>query len=397
MDTLRFKDVPETAQIKPTPFHCSIEQSKLGEMLTLINIAKITPPTFESLDETGNFGISSAWLHSAKERWCHNFQWSTYEDNINSFPNFTISLTDRDGETMKIHFVALFSKKKDAVPLLLLHGWPGNFLEFLGILSLLAGTHTEEDLPYHVIVPSLPGYAFSSKPPLNKEFTTYDVAALMDQLMIRLGFGDGYVVQGGDIGAKIARILAAKYESSVHLNYCPVLNPTRQKEEDILDVEREALPRGDQFLERGTGYSTEQATKPSTIGLVLGSNPIALLAWIAEKFIDWSDKTPPLDTILESVSLYWLTETFPTSIYPYRERFQDLGIADKPEYYIKKPMGFSWFPKELLPTPVSWVATTGNLVFHRHHTKGGHFAALECPGELLKDIEDFITQVWKKE
>ncbi|KFY88186.1 hypothetical protein V500_06506 [Pseudogymnoascus sp. VKM F-4518 (FW-2643)] len=282
MDALKFKDVPEMAQIKPTPFHCSIEQSKLGEMLTLINIAKITPPTFESLDETGNFGISSAWLHSAKERWCHNFQWSTYEDNINSFPNFTISLTDRDGETMKIHFVALFSKKKDAVPLLLLHGWPGNFLEFLGILSLLAGTHTEEDLPYHVIVPSLPGYAFSSKPPLNKEFTTYDVAALMDQLMICLGFGDGYVVQGGDIGAKIARILAAKYES---FNYCPVLNPTRQKEEGILDVEREALPRGDQFLERGTGYSTEQATKPSTIGLVLGSNPIALLAWYLQNIL----------------------------------------------------------------------------------------------------------------
>lgn len=89
----------------------------------------------------------------------------------------------------------------------------GNFLEFLGILSLLARTHTEEDLPYHIIVPSLPGYAFSSKPPLNKEFTTYDVAALMNQLMICLGFGDGYVVQGGDIGAKIARILAAKYQS----------------------------------------------------------------------------------------------------------------------------------------------------------------------------------------
>lgn len=134
------------------------------------------------------------------------------EDVINSFPNFTLDIADRTG-TQTIHFVALLSQKTDAVPLILLHGWPGNFLEFLPILQLLRTTYTPETLPYHVIVPSLPGYAFSSPPPLDRDFRIEDVARIFDTLMVDLGFGNGYVVQGGDVGSKVARVMAAEHES----------------------------------------------------------------------------------------------------------------------------------------------------------------------------------------
>ncbi|KAI1772526.1 alpha/beta-hydrolase [Hypoxylon cercidicola] len=135
--------------------------------------------------------------------------------------------------------------------------------------------------------------------------------------------------------------------------------------------------------------------KPSTIGLVLSTNPLALLAWIGEKFLDWTDEDPPLDTILASVTLCWFTGCYPTSIWPYRRLIAPgFGMHDNPAWRIEKPLGYSWFPKELAPTPRAWVVMTGNLVFFRQHERGGHFAAMECPDIFLKDVEDFVAQVW---
>lgn len=182
--------------------------------------------------------------------------------------------------------------------------------------------YTPQSLPYHLIVPSLPGYAFSAKPPLHREFGLRDVGQLLNQLMLDLGFGDGYVAQGGDIGSRLSRVLAVEHTAckACHLNYCQMyLPPTDVPKESVSASEAEGLERTKVFMERGAAYALEQATRPSTIGLVLASNPLALLAWIGEKFIEWTDETPELDTILEAVTLYWLTETFPTSIYPYRQ------------------------------------------------------------------------------
>jgi microsomal epoxide hydrolase len=109
--------------------------------------------------------------------------------------------------------MALFSSRPDAIPIMFLHGWPGSFLEFLPILSLLKSKYTSSTLPYHIIAPSSIGYGFSSPPPLDRDFSIENVASLMNELMLQLGFGDGYAVQGGDIGSKIARVIAAKYEA----------------------------------------------------------------------------------------------------------------------------------------------------------------------------------------
>ena len=122
-----------------------------------------------------------------------------------------MNINDELGD-FHVHFVAMFSKREDAVPMILLHGWPGSFLEFLPMLDKLRKKYGADNLPYHLVVPSLPGYAFSSPPSLDKDFGIEDVARLMNQLMLELGFGVGYLVQGGDVGSKVARVMAAKHD-----------------------------------------------------------------------------------------------------------------------------------------------------------------------------------------
>lgn len=152
--------------------------------------------------------------HHTRLRLCSQPARRKTESYINSFPNFTTSVTTEAGD-FTTHFIALFSSSPSAIPLLLLHGWPGNFLEFLPILNLLRAKYPDPAvLPYHVIVPSLPGYAWSSPPPLGRDFAVPDVAVVMDRLMQNLGFGSGYVAQGGDIGSRVVKILGGDAFSS---------------------------------------------------------------------------------------------------------------------------------------------------------------------------------------
>ena len=218
----------------------------------------------------------------------------------------------------------------------------------------------------------MPGYAFSSPPPIDKDFNLSDIARIFNKLITEcLGF-TSYVVQGGDIGSKVARVLAAEHEQchAAHINFCIMPKPASVRG-GISKLEQDGLARAEEFHRIGSAYALEHATKPSTIAFAIDSNPVSLLAWIGEKFLDWTDETPPIDTILESVSLYWLTNTFATTIYPYRHLFTPgvVGAHENPNWYVHKPLGFSWFPKELAPIPRAWVQTTGNLVFHREHNK----------------------------
>lgn len=254
----------------------------------------------------------------------------SHEQYLNAFPHYTLPVKDPlDGRTFTIHFIALFSTAPNATPLVLYHGWPGSFIEFLSILLLLQKKYPDPaTLPYHVVVPSLPGYAFSSKPPLDKDWSDHDSARVLNQLMIELGLGSranggvgGYIAQGGDIGSNIARIQAAQFDDCIaaHLNLIILPQKPAGVPDDAVDaLEARQLARGQDFVMTGSAYAREHGTRPATIGLVLSASPIALLAWIGEKFLAWTDQDPSVDTILESVTLYWLTDTFPTAIYSYR-------------------------------------------------------------------------------
>lgn len=214
----------------------------------------------------------------------------------------------------------------------------------------------------------------------------------MHKLLLSLGL-DQYLVQGGDIGSLVSRDMAARYSEckGMHLNfmYMTDIKSQSSSEDELSDMEKKGLQKMDEFNAVGRAYANTHATNPSTIGLVLSSSPIAQLAWIGDKFLAWTDPSTALslNTILTNVTLYWLSECYPTSIYTYRE--------PKKLQIVNKPMGYSYFPHELAPVPRAWVEKTGNLVFFKSHESGGHFAALERPETLWADVEEFVKAAWK--
>ncbi|KAJ5623258.1 hypothetical protein N7490_011863 [Penicillium lividum] len=388
-----FGTLPSTAKVSPTPFTVSIPKAQVDELETLIKLAKLAPHTYENSQLDSRYGVTTDWLVTMKDQWLRSYKWRTTEDRINSFPQWTTEI-----EGITIHFVGLFSEKIDAIPILLCHGWPGNFLEFLPMLELFQKEYTPSSLPYHLIVPSMPGYTFSSGPPLDRDFGTKDIARVLDQLMQNIGFESGYVAQGGDIGSMVARHLAVDHESckAAHINVCFMGRPAGMMDDHLSDAEKRGIERQSKFRMLDFAYGIEHGTRPSTIGHVVSTSPMALLAWIGEKFMEWVDYPLSSEQILESVTLYWLTDTFPRSIYTYRQNFPPPPVPapNNPRWYIQKPFGFSSFPKELAPLPRSWIETTGNLVYWGQHEKGGHFAALEQPAALKMDIVQFVDQVW---
>ncbi|GKU07567.1 epoxide hydrolase [Fusarium langsethiae] len=204
-----YAQIPSGALTKPKPFQVSIDDEKVDELKLLVELGKIAPPNYESTQKEHNYGVTHQWLTDAKAAWM-KFDWRAAEKHINSYNHWTMPIYDTAGD-FDIHFVGLFSTQSDAVPVVMVHGWPGSFLEFLEILSILKNRYTPETLPYHIIIPSLTGWAFSSKPPMDKNFRVEDATRMINTLMVQLGFGSGYVAQGGDIGSRVARILAANY------------------------------------------------------------------------------------------------------------------------------------------------------------------------------------------
>jgi len=280
----------------------------------------------------------------------------------------------------------------------------GSFLEFLGILEHFKKKYTPESLPYHLVAPSLTGYAFSSGPPLSKDWNVMDTTRIMHKAMMEIGFERGFVAQGGDIGSAVSQILARQYEScaAVHLNFAMVRGIDPPPVEELSAVELAGLERLQKWFLGGTAYAQEQGTRPATIGLALSASPIAMLAWIGEKYLEWSDEDPSVDTVLFHVSLYWLTDTYARSVYPYRGFFGNDGPpklppADSPIMYIQKPLGYSLFPKEIMATPVATVKKCGNLVWSRVHEHVSCCSELDfaAPSLTLTVAREGISQHWR--
>ncbi|KAL3461682.1 Alpha/Beta hydrolase protein [Aspergillus heterothallicus] len=333
----------------PSPFTLNIPKESLSEFNQLLRLSPTGPKTWWNQEGTGRLGVSREWLTNAKEAWLSTkFNWRSHEDYINSFPNFKILIADREAGTVDTHFAALFSKKDDAIPVIFLHGYPGSYLEM----------YTAETLPYHVIVPSLPDYALSGGASENVEMTLDRAASIMNQLMLDLGFGNGYVAQGGDLGSMLVRIMAVQYDACRAFHML-VLNPDQKpgSMDDLSEMEMEHMDRSNKWQATGFAYALEHGTRPSTIGLVISSSPLALLAWIGEKHLEWSDpRYPiPLDTILAMTTLYWFTSTFPRALY-HAELVKSV-LAGKPHPISKeKPMGYSLFPHDLVPLPKAWAS-----------------------------------------
>jgi microsomal epoxide hydrolase len=276
-----YAKLPAGTLLDVKPFKAHVDEEKLQHFKKLLELSPIAPAVFENTNAGRRYGMERNWLAKAKHVWLNEFDWRENENRINEFPNFKASVKDAEGNTIEIQFLTLFSEKADAIPIAFLHGWPGSICEFLEILVILKTRYSPKDLPYHVIVPSLPGYAYSSGPPVETDYGIGIAAGALNNLMVGLGFGSGYLVQGGDLGSFIGRLLAMNYDAckGMHVNMMG-MPPLENSDELPRDEEEErVLQRAIEVIDTGYAFALEQGTRPATIGLALSASPLALLCW----------------------------------------------------------------------------------------------------------------------
>ncbi|KAK5656640.1 hypothetical protein OQA88_4620 [Cercophora sp. LCS_1] len=390
----------------PVPFTFSVPAPEITTLTTLVQNARIAVPSYYNTHAdpaNGTFGVSREWLADAKETWTTDFSWATQQAYHNKFPNFRINVTvPSDGQVFDLHFAALFSQNASAIPITLLHGWPGSWFEFAEVLDLLAAKHTPSTLPYHVIVPSLPDYGLSTRSDEDtSELTMEGASEALNELMKALGF-DAYVAQGGDVGSFLAQTMCGLFLEckAFHLNMLFLTAAQSAAVAGIPITPEEEVQQ--EFVNAwgatGSAYAVEHGTRPSTISLVLNTNPLGMLAWMGEKFIEWSDNRVlglSLEIILTHVSFYWFTNSYGRSMWAYRALTAIVGGPLPPmPMSLTKPFGYSAFPVELATVPEAWAEFLfPNLVFFSKHDQGGHFAAQQEPEAFLADIEEFLEIV----
>lgn len=330
-------------------------------------------------------GSSLAYLKSLAAYWREGFDWRAAEARLNAFPQFTVPVQGID-----LHFIHAPGKRPDAMPLLLSHGWPGSVFEFLKLIPLL-----QED--FTVVAPSLPGYALSFKPG-QRRFGTEDMAQAFDELMGGVLGYKRYGCQGGDWGAGISTVLGHRFPERVigiHLNLLMVRRDMDFSSED--EGRKKYKIQLSNFLKEEAGYQAIQGTKPQTLAYGLTDSPAGLAAWIVEKFRTWSDcdgnpeNAISRDEMLADISLYWFTGAIGSSFWPYYARLHS-GWPIPEGGTIGVPAGYAEFPKEILIPPRSLAEKTYTDIRRWSvMPKGGHFAALEQPEALARDVRAFFA------
>ncbi len=343
-----------------------------------------------------DYGFNLAYLQELTTYWRTRFDWRAQEKRINSFPQFRATI---DG--VGIHFIHARGRGPDPLPLVLTHGWPGSFLEMLGVLPLLAdpAAHGGDARDaFDVIVPSIPGFGFSDRPTA-RGMDTFRVADLWLGLMDALGYRR-FGVQGGDFGANISSRLAFLHHDRVvglHLNYIPgSYRPYLGPETPPLTPAEEKFQRDDDAWYDAEGaYAHVQRTRPQTLAAAIHDSPAGLCAWIVEKYREWADcggeveRRFSKDELLAHVTLYWVTETFHSSTRLYLEspkRPLHFGHGER----ITVPVGVARFPLEAPFPPREWVERAYNIVRWSEPPRGGHFAAMEEPQLLAEDLRAFF-------
>jgi pimeloyl-ACP methyl ester carboxylesterase len=377
------------------PFKIQIDDAVLRDLKE--RLARARWP--DEIDGAGwEYGVELKYMKELAAYWRDKYDWRAQERRLNEFDQF---VTEIDG--LKIHFIHQRSKNPDALPLILLHGWPGSFYEFyklIGPLTDPAAHGGKAEDAFHVVVPSLPGFGFSDKP-RERGWSVNRMSEVMAKVMARLGY-TRYAAQGGDWGAGIARWLGnfdSDHVVGIHLNFLPGGRP---KSDDpfagVTATERKRIETRQQELQNHYGYSAIQGSRPQTIGFALNDSPIGLAAWIIDKFWAWSDhggnleKSFTKDELLTNVMIYWVTETPASAARIYFERQAYTGGRRSG----RVPVGCALFPKEINVPARKWVEAQVNLVHWTEMPRGGHFAALEEPALLVEDVRAFFGKLREK-
>jgi pimeloyl-ACP methyl ester carboxylesterase len=374
------------------PFHVDIREEELVDLRRRIEATRW--PSKELVDDWSQ-GVRLAMLRELARYWSEEYDFGRIESRLNALPQYSTEI-----DSLDIHFIHVRSQHEDALPLIITHGWPGSVLEMLEVIGPLTdptahGGNAED--AFHVVIPSIPGYGFSAQP-TEVGWDSGRIAAAWAELMSRLGY-TRYVAQGGDQGAGVTDAMGRQAPEGllgVHFNFLDAV--PKELLMAALNIrlafshdDREQLGKVIAIFMRG--YISEMGEHPQTIGYSLLDSPVGLAAWMLDHDADSYEKISRAfldgepsggltrDTVLDNITLYWLTSTGASTSRLYWETGRGAKAAFKdPPPHVKLPVAYTVFPDELFQAPRHWVKHAyHNLVYYNEAPKGGHFAAWEEP------------------
>jgi epoxide hydrolase len=335
-------------------------------------------------------GVPLADLVDVVDHWRTGYDWRAFEATLNRIGQFRTTI---DG--LGIHFLHRRSARADAVPLVVTHGWPGSVAEFVDVMDELADPGDPGAPAFHVVAPSLPGFGYSDKP-ATTGWGTERIAAAWVELMGRLGYRE-FLAHGGDWGGNITTVLGGRFPARVlgiHTTFAE--GPPGMTTDGLTAVEREWAEGTRHFWRHRAAYAKQQATRPQTIGYSLVDSPVGLLAWVLDKFAEWTDtEDSPFervsrDRVLDDVTLYWLTRTGASAARIYYESHASLD----PELRVDVPSAITMYPRDIERCPRPWAEQRYRQVVRwRAAAAGGHFPSLEVPGYFVRDLREGLAAV----
>lgn len=342
-------------------------------------------------------GTDLGYLQQLLETWANGFDWRAEERALNAHPHFRAEV-----EGVQIHFIHQRAVEGDGIPLILTHGWPSCFIEYLGLIPRLTDpkAHGLSGPAFDVIVPSLPGYGFSQRPVVSTYAT---IARMWHQLMHGLGYAR-YGAGGGDFGAGVATHMALLEPASllgIHLTTPEIGPPNLPPGVPLSEAEAAYVAEVQRWDAVERGYSSIQSTKPQTLGYALNDSPAGLAAWILEKWRSWSDSGGEPETcvsrgfLLSLLTIYWATESVTSSLRDYFDNRWH-GAALAPGTRVTVPTAFANFHRSFVSEgnpPRSWLEHLYELRHWRDMPRGGHFAAVEAPDLLSRDLGEFFGSI----
>ena len=361
------------------PFTLAVPEAALDDLR--LRLGQTRWPERETVSDWSQ-GTPLADLQALCDYWRQDYDWRACEARLNALGQFK---TEIDG--LDIHFLHVRSPHVDALPLVMTHGWPGSVIEFMGVIEALANP-TDGSLAFHVVAPSLPGFGFSGKP-TGTGWGVEKIGRAWGELMARLGY-TRWVAQGGDWGAAVTTAIGVQQLrgcAGIHLNM-PIGRPLPEDMASPTPPELKALTALKYYQDWDAGYSTQQRTRPQTVGYGLVDSPAGLAGWIFEKMWAWTDNSGSpydalsRDAILDNLMLYWLPATGASSARLYWESFGSFTPQQ-----VELPVAVSAYPKEILPTPRKWAERNfPRLVHWGEMENGGHFAAWEQPAAFVQEL-----------
>ena len=334
-----------------------------------------------SLNGDWSLGTDSNYLSALLDYWCNSYDWRCKERELNGFPQYTCEL---DG--MTVHFFHIRSKRSGAPTLLLTHGWPDSFLRYAKVFPLLSD--------FNLVVPSLPGFAFSTLPPKGY-MNNAETAELWHKLMTEILGYKKYAASGGDMGRGVTCYLASRYPNEVKgillTDVGMAADLVNAPDEKLSEAEVEYKRKALEWQRKEGAYISLNSTKPQTLAFSLSDSPAGMAAYIAEKYYAWSDwELLTMDDLCDCLTLYWLTNTAGTAIRAYYGNSFTLPPLGK----IRVPTAIAAFPHDVLPVPREWIERNYPVIMYTEMSRGGHFTALEQPKAFAENLSSFMKMVF---